>query len=227
MPEAVVKACQGYGCESISYTYSEPTAWYEYMYDTAKLARKEGIKNVLVSCGHIKEKPLRKLCKLTDAANIDLKGFDKEIHKKLNGGSLESVKRTLEVCSEEKVWLEITNLVIPNWTDDMPMIKKMCKWLVAAGLGKYPLHFSRFYPQYKLDNIPPTPVSTLETARKTALDAGVEHVYIGNVPGTAASNTYCPKCGKLLIERKGFYILKNEIKNGKCSCGKEISGVWK
>jgi pyruvate formate lyase activating enzyme len=227
LPDRVIFQCQKNRCESIAYTYSEPVTFYEYMYDTAKAARKKGIKNVLVSCGCINEMPLLDLCKYIDAANIDLKSFDDNIYKKLNGGRLEPILNTLKILHREKVWLEITNLIVPQWTDDMEMIRKMCKWLVKNNLNKYPLHFSRFHPQYKLDYLPVTPVKTLEKARDIALAEGINYVYIGNVPGTKAENTYCHSCKKLLIERKGYSILNNYIKKGKCpQCGEEISGVW-
>jgi len=197
------------------------------MYDTAKKAHKKGIKNVLVSCGHIKEKPLRALSKYIDAANIDLKGFNQKTYKKLNGGDLNTVLQTLKILDEEKVWLEITNLVVPSWTDDLKEIGQMCKWLVKNNLDKYPLHFSRFMPMYKLSHLPMTPVSTLTKAREIALDSGMKYVYIGNVPGTNAESTYCPACGKIVIERKGFQILQYNLDNGKCKfCNEKIHGIW-
>jgi pyruvate formate lyase activating enzyme len=228
MPDKVVEQCLNNKCESIAYTYSEPTTFYEYAYDTAKLARERNIKNVWKSNGYINEEPLRKLCKYIDAANIDLKSFDDSVYLKLNGGTLAPVLRTLKVFKEEKVWLEITNLVIPSWTDKLDMIKRMCDWLNKNELYDCPLHFSRFTPLYKLNQLPSTPVSTLEKARDTAVRAGMKYVYIGNVPGHSAENTYCHKCGELIIERKGFSILSNHIVNNKCNfCGEKIAGVWK
>ena len=200
MPEKAVEQCIELNCKSIAYTYSEPIVFYEYTFDTAKIAREKGIKNILVSAGYINEKPLREWCKYIDAANIDLKSFSNEIYEMLNAGTLEPVLNTLKILKEENVWMEITNLVVPNWTDDLDLIKKMCDWLVENGFGDNPLHFSRFHPQYQLTNLPATPVSTLEKARNIALKAGMNYVYIGNVPGTSAENTYCPKCGKAVIE---------------------------
>ncbi|MFH1049838.1 MAG: AmmeMemoRadiSam system radical SAM enzyme [bacterium] len=227
MPEKVVESAIKYKCESIAYTYSEPTAFFEYTYDTAKIAKSKGIKNVFVSCGYIKEKPLREMCKVLDAANIDLKSFSDEIYKKLNRGTLKPVLRTLQILAEEGVWLEITNLIVPTWTDDLKMIRQMCKWLTKNKLNKYPLHFSRFHPLHKLTNLPQTPAETLEKARKIALEEGMQYVYVGNIPDTDSQNTYCHKCKKLLIARKGYYNLENNIENGKCKfCGAKISGVW-
>ena len=227
MPARVVDECVRSGCESIAYTYGEPTTFYEYAYDTAELGRQKKIRNVWKSNGYINEEPLRKLCTVIDAADIDLKSFDDDIYVKLNGGRLAPVLRTLKVFKEEGVWLEITNLVIPSWTDDLEMIKKMCEWLVENGLQDCPLHLSRFNPLYKLNQLPFTPVSTLEKARESAVKAGLHYVYIGNVPGHWAESTYCHKCGKMIIERKGFAILSNHLVKGKCGyCGAVIPGVW-
>jgi pyruvate formate lyase activating enzyme len=228
MPEKVVEQCIENKCESIAYTYSEPTTFYEYAFDTAKLSKEKGIKNVWKSNGYINEAPLRKLCKVIDAANIDLKNFDDGIYQKLSNGKLEPVLRTLKVFKDEGIWLEITNLVIPSWTDNLNMIKKMCEWLVKHDLQDCPLHFSRFTPLYKLNQLPMTPIQTLEKARDIALNSGINFVYIGNVPAHLAENTFCHKCKKMVIERKGFIILKNDLAAGKCNfCGEKIAGVWK
>ncbi len=227
MPDQVVKEAIRNNCKSIAYTYSDPVAFYEYTLDTSTLARQAGIKNILVSAGYINEEPLRRLCKYTDAANIDLKSFSDEIYEMLNAGTLEPVLKTLKIMKEEGVWLEITNLIVPTWNDDMDMIKEMCEWLVKNDLHMYPLHFSRFNPLYKLTNLPQTPVATLEQARDIALKAGIKYVYLGNVPGHEGQNTYCPACKKLIIERKGFAITQFNMKDGKCIfCDEKIDGVW-
>jgi len=227
MPASVVEACLKNNCESIAYTYAEPTVFYEYVYDTARLAKARGIKNVYKSNGYINEQPLRMLCKYLDAANIDLKGFTESTYLKLNAGKLAPVLRTLQVLKEEGVWLEITNLIIPSWTDDMKTIRNMCKWLVANNLDENPLHFSRFSPLHKLTQLPSTPLLTLQKARETALSEGMKYVYIGNVPGVDCEDTICPKCSKNVVERKGFRVIQNNIVNGKCKfCGQKIAGVW-
>jgi pyruvate formate lyase activating enzyme len=227
MPEEVVKACISSGSESIAYTYSEPTTFYEYAYDTAKLARVKKIRNLWKSNGYINEKPLRQLCKVLDAANIDLKIFDEEIYKKLSSGKLAPVLRTLNVLREEGVWLEITNLVIPTWTDNFDIIKRMCEWLCANGLSDAPLHLSRFTPLYKLSQLPSTPTATLEKAYDIASKSGIQYIYLGNVAGHWAENTRCYKCKKIIVERSAFTILANHIVKGKCSfCGEKIPGVW-
>jgi len=226
MPSSTLSA-KNKNCKSIAYTYSEPVVFYEYTYESSKLARQAGIKNVMVSAGYINEVPLRKLAKYIDAANIDLKSFDNKIYLKLNGATLEPVLKTLKILKEENVWLEITNLMVPGWTDNLDMVKRMCEWLCNNNLADNPLHFSRFHPMYKLKQLPSTPVSTLEKARKIAIYEGMKYVYIGNVPGSKAENTYCPKCKKLLVERKGYTITQNHISNNSCKyCKEKIAGIW-
>ena len=227
MPDQVVEEALKYKTRSIAYTYSEPIIFYEYVYDTAKIARLKGLKNVFVSAGYINEQPLRDICKYLDAANIDLKSLSNDTYEMLNAGTLKPVLNTLKVMKEEGVWLEITNLIVPQWTDNLDEIKKLIDWLYENGFEDNPLHFSRFHPAYKLTNLPPTPVDILNKAREMAMDRGLKYVYIGNVPGTTGDNTYCPNCKALLIERKGYQILQNNIKDGKCSkCGTPIAGVW-
>ncbi|MBE9484227.1 MAG: AmmeMemoRadiSam system radical SAM enzyme, partial [Bacteroidetes bacterium] len=209
------------------YTYSDPIAFYEYTYDTAMIAREKGIKNVFISAGYINETPLREIAKYLDGANIDLKSFDNKIYEMLNAGTLEPVLKTLQVLKDEGVWLEITNLIVPTWTDDLDMIKRMCSWLVSNGFEDTPLHFSRFHPMYKLTNLPSTPQKTLKDAHAVALSEGMHYVYIGNVPGSGAENTICHHCGDIAVERKGYSILSNNITNGKCNeCGGVIPGIW-
>jgi pyruvate formate lyase activating enzyme len=227
MPERVVEECIKSNSQSIAYTYSEPTSFYEYVFDTAKLARAKGVKNVYVSNGYINDEPLKALAPYLDAANINLKSFSEAIYLKLNAGKLQPILNTLKTLKDNGVWLEITNLVVPSWTDDFDMIRKMCDWLVANGFDENPLHFSRFYPQYKLTQLPQTPVNTLFKAREIAHSAGCKYVYIGNVPLAGTEDTVCPNCKKVVVERRGFAILSNQMENGKCKyCGTKINGVW-
>jgi len=156
-PDNVVEDAIKTGCKSIAYTYSEPIAFYEYTLDTAKIARSKGVKNLFISNGYINEKPMRDLARYLDAANIDLKSFSGETYARFNGGSLQPVLNTLKILKEEGVWLEITNLIVPGWTDNMDMIKEMCDWLYKNGYQNQPLHFSRFFPLYKLSSLPFTP----------------------------------------------------------------------
>jgi pyruvate formate lyase activating enzyme len=227
MPDKVVAEAIKYNCSSIAYTYSEPITCYEYVLDTGKLARDAGIRNVLVSAGYIHKEPLVNLCRIIDGANIDLKSMDDSIYLKLNAGKLEPILNSLKIFKDEGVWLEITNLVVPSWTDDLDMIKRMCSWLASNGFKDTPLHFSRFHPQYKLQRLPSTPVSTLESARSIALSEGLQFVYIGNVPGNNATDTHCPKCSETLVERSGYTISKNLVENGHCQkCNSIIPGLW-
>lgn len=225
-PESVIENCKHYDCKSIAYTYSDPVAFYEYTYDTSRVARVEGINNILISAGYINPEPLRELAKYIDAANIDLKSFSNEIYEMLNAGTLQPVLDTLTFLKDHEIWLEITNLIVPEWTDDMDMIKKMCGWLASNGFEKYPLHFSRFHPQHKLAQLPPTPKSVLENAYSIAKSEGLINVYIGNLPG-GMQDTICPKCKKTVIERRGFSIISNNLKDNKCgNCSTEIAGIW-
>jgi pyruvate formate lyase activating enzyme len=227
MPEKVVENCLKNECMSIAYTYSEPISFYEYVYDTATIAHSKGVKNVFISNGYINDEPLKKLAPYLDAANINLKSFSDSVYLKLNAGKLQPVLNTLKTLKEQNVWLEITNLVVPSWTDDFEMIKKMCNWLAINGFTEIPLHFSRFQPLYKLTQLPATPLQTLLKAREIAESEGIKYVYIGNVPSAGLENTKCPKCNKIVIERKGFEIISMHIKTGKCSyCGAGINGVW-
>jgi len=226
-PEAVAASAAREGCLSIAYTYSEPVTFFEYMRDTATLARAKGIKNIMVSNGYINKGPLLELCRVIDAANIDLKSFDPGVHLKLTAGKIEPVLETLKTMKAEGVWLEITNLVVPGWTDDFKMIGEMCDWLMKEGFAGVPLHFSRFQPLHKLTRLPPTPVPTLVRAKEIAVKAGLKFVYIGNVPGLGGEDTSCPGCKTLLIKRMGFAVRDNILKDGKCpQCATPIPGRW-
>jgi len=228
-PEKAVQLALDNGCEAIVFTYSEATVSYEYMLDVAKLAKERGLKTVLITAGYINPKPLRQLCRYLDAIKVDLKGFTEDFYKRVCSAELQPVLKTLKVIKEEGVCLEIVNLVVPTLNDDIGQIRQMCKW-IRENLGRdTPLHFSRFWPSYKLLNLMPTPVEVLEQAIQVAKDAGLKYVYIGNVPGHEAANTYCPKCGKCLVKRIGYAAVgENNIVDGKCKfCGERIPGVWK
>lgn len=227
-PEDLINKAKESGSPTIAYTYTEPTVFYEYMLETAQLARGQGIKNIMHSNGYINEEPLRRLAKYLDAANIDLKGFTDEYYAKLTEGTLGPVLRSLKILEEEGVYVEITNLILSGYNDDSGSIMKMCLW-IKENLGPgTPLHFARAFPMYKLTSLNPTPVETLERARQIALDCGLKYVYIGNVAGNPAENTYCPKCKKIAIRRAGYTILENNLEDGKCKfCGEKIEGVWR
>ena len=227
MPQKVVEMAVKENCPSIAYTYSDPVAFYEYTLDTSLLAHEKGMKNVIVSAGYINELPLREWAKVLDGANIDLKSFSEDTYAMLNAGQLKPVLDTLLILKDEGVWLEITNLIVPTWTDDMKMIREMCRWLVKNGFSDAPLHFSRFTPMYKLNRLLPTPIGTLNQARTIALDEGIKYVYVGNVPGHPAQDTVCPECGETLITRKGYMVALSNIKNGRCrTCNTLVPGEW-
>jgi len=227
-PEEVVEKTIKSNCKFIAYTYTEPTVFYEYMLDIAKLAREKGIKNTMHSCGYINPEPLRELLKYMDAVNVDLKGFTEEFYAKIGLlAQLKPVLETLKIIKAEGVWLEITNLVIPGFNDDPAKIKEMCIWIKENLGDEVPLHFSRFMPNYKLQNLPPTPIEKLQEAYNIAKEVGLKYVYIGNVPGHSGENTYCPNCKKIIVKRIGYQILENNIKDGKCRfCGYKIAGRW-
>jgi len=227
MPSQVVEECIKNNCNSIAYTYSEPITFYEYTYETASLAKKAGIKNIIKSNGYINAEPLRKLCTVIDGANIDLKAFTESTYLKLTGGKLQPVLDSLKIYKEMGVWLEITNLVVPTWSDNLDEIGSMCRWLSENGFKNTPIHFSRFYPIHKLEQLPPTPLDILNKAFNIASGEGLKFVYTGNIPGNEKSNTICPGCNSTIVTRKGYRITSNSITDGKCdNCGEAIDGIW-
>lgn len=228
-PEDVVKGAIESGCPFIVYTYTEPTVFYEYMLDISKLAKAKGLKNGMHTCGYINPEPLKELLKYMDAVNVDLKGFNEEFYNKMGMmAQLKPVLDTMKMIKDEGVWLEITNLVITGQNDDPKEIRSMCEWIKENLGDEVPLHFSRFMPAFRLQNLPPTPVEKLEEAYKIAKSVGLKYVYIGNVPGHTFENTYCPRCGKLAVGRIGYQVLENNIKDEKCRfCNYRIAGIWK
>jgi pyruvate formate lyase activating enzyme len=226
-PEQVVEESIRNKCSSIAYTYSEPVTFYEYTFDTAVIAKSAGIKNIIKSNGYINEEPLRKLCTVIDAANIDLKAFSESLYLKLSGGKLQPVLNSLKVYKEMGVWLEITNLIVPSWTDNLDEIRKMCVWLADNGFSCTPLHFSRFSPLYKLDQLPPTPLDLLSKAAEIASNEGLKYIYIGNVPGNESTDTKCPFCGNVVVRRQGYRVVFNNLTGGNCpACKKKVDGIW-
>ena len=227
-PKKVIQEAIKANAKSIAYTYTDFVAYYEYTLETAMLAKNFGLKNIIVSAGFINSEPLKEIAPFIDAANIDLKSFDDKIYKRLNSGHLEPVLNTLKILKKYNVWLEITNLIIPGYTDEENMIKKMCNWLVDNGFAETPLHFSRFHPSFKLINVPPTPIEILEKAIEIALKTGIKYPLIGNVWGHERENTFCPKCNKKIVSRIGFQVKQVNITNGKCNfCNNYIAGIWK
>ena len=225
-PAAVVRLAGKRGCASVAHTYSEPVVFYEYMLDCAREGRRAGIPNVMISNGYINEEPMRELCASLGAVKIDLKAYTDGFYREICGAHLAPVLRTLEVVKDEGVWLEIVVLLIPGLNDSAGEIRAMTRW-IAKTLGTgVPLHFSRFFPTYRLRNIPPTPPATLERARRIAGEAGLEYVYVGNLM-SASRHTRCPACGTELISREGFSARVVGLKGSRCrSCGREIPGVF-
>jgi len=221
-PEQVVEDALKSGAESIAFTYTEPTIFYEYMLDIAKLAKEKGLKTAVISAGYINEEPLKNLLPYIDAYKIDFKGFSDEFYQKLTNGRLDPVLEAMKIVKDSGTWLEIVNLVIPGENDSEEELKSLAEW-VRDNLGKdTPLHFSRFSPNYKMDRTPPTPVETLKRARLVAQEVGLNYVYIGNIQDKESSTTYCPETGEPVIERQGFFVLKNMLGDNPCN----IPGIF-
>lgn len=226
-PDEVVRHARGAGARAVSYAFGEPVIFFEYMEAIARKAREAGLLNLLHTNGYIAEAPLRSLCANLDAANVDLKAFDETFYREVCAGELAPVLRTLRRLREEDVAIEITYPVIPSLNDDMEQIRAMCRWIVEQLGADTPVHFARFYPLYKLANLPPTPVRTLDRARDTARREGLRFVYVARVTGHEGENTFCPGCGKTVIERLGFVIENVHIEKGKCArCGHPVPGRW-
>ena len=226
-PETVVERALAAGCSSISYTYTEPTIFFEYAYDTAVLARAAGLKNIFVTNGYITNEALAVIAPFLDAANIDLKGFSESFYRDLIGASLSEVLECIREYQRLGIWLEITTLVIPNRNDSEDELRGIANF-IATELGpQTPWHVTQFYPTYRLAGEPRTPVATLRAARDIGVAAGLLYVYEGNVPGEGGENSSCPSCGGLLIKRYGYLIEKNLLTRGRCpGCGFEIDGIW-
>ncbi len=227
-PEEVARIAEQRGSASIAYTYTEPVIFTEYMHDCAQAGQRHGIRSVMISNGFIQAKPMDDLCKVLDAVKIDLKAFRQKFYTELVAGQLQPVLDTLIRLKKNGKWFEIVYLIIPTKNDDPQELKDMCRW-VAQELGKdVPVHFSRFYPQYRLKNISPTPAKTMNLAREIGLAEGLHYVYVGNLPGHEAESTFCPGCQQRVIHRMGYSILENKLKNGQCpNCKTKIAGIWK
>ncbi len=228
MPEQVVENALLTDSRSIAYTYSEPAVFYEYVYDTARLAKERGLKNVMVSAGYIHEAPLKELSPFIDVMKVDLKGFNEDFYRKTVGGKLKYVLNTIVNVAKFGIFGEIVNLVIPTLNDSPGEIRQLCRWVRREVGPDFPVFFSRFTPQYQLKNLPPTPVETIQRAREIGLEEGLHYVYTGNTPGDAGENTYCPTCHRALIERYGYAVIAYRLKSGGfCPYdGTKIPGVW-
>jgi pyruvate formate lyase activating enzyme len=225
-PREVVDAALKGDCKTIAYTYTEPTVFFELAYDTAKIAHQKGIKNVFVTNGYMTAEAINMISPYLDAANVDLKAYTEDFYKTYCGAKLAPVKETLKLMKSLGVFVEVTTLLIPGLNDARDELENLAAFLADCLGTETPWHISRFHPTYKLMDRPPTPVKTLVMAREIGIKAGLKYVYTGNVPGESGEKTFCYQCGKLLIDRWGFYIRENLTENGRCPyCGAQIHGV--
>ena len=225
-PEDIVDAAIKGNCKSIAYTYTEPTVYFEFAYDTAKIAHEKGILNVFVTNGYMTSEAIEMISPYLDAANVDLKAFNEKFYKEICKAKIEHVKETLIQMKSLGIFIEVTTLLIPGLNDNRHELEMLAEFLVESLGPETPWHISGFYPTYKLLNRPSTPLKTLIMAREIGIKTGLKYVYTGNVPSENSENTFCYKCNNLLIDRQGFYVKKNLIENGNCShCGAHIDGV--
>jgi len=224
-PEEIVREAHSSGCKSIAYTYTEPTIFFELAYETAQRARDKGIKNIFVSNGYMTPEALEEISPYLDGINIDLKSFTEKFYKEICGGRLEPVLDNIKLAKRLGIWVEVTTLIIPTLNDSQDELRQIAEFLRDVD-SNIPWHISQFYPTYQMINLPRTPVETLHMAREIGIETGLHYVYEGNVPGRGNENTYCHQCGELLIERWGYSIVKNTIKDGHCpSCQGFVAGV--
>jgi len=224
-PAHILASTRESGCETIAYTYTEPTIFYEFAMDTAVLAREAGIKNVFVSNGYMSPEAARHIAPYLDAANIDIKAFTDTFYKTMCGARLEPVLETIRLLKALGVWVETTTLIIPGLNDGDEELRNIARFIKGVG-AEIPWHVTQFYPTYELLDKPRTPVATLRRARDIGKEEGLHYVYEGNVPGEGGENTYCHSCGALLIERYGLELIRNRLQNGTCpECGSVIKGV--
>ncbi|MBE9503821.1 MAG: AmmeMemoRadiSam system radical SAM enzyme [Proteobacteria bacterium] len=225
-PAEIVAEAKKYNCKSISYTYTEPTIFFELAYDTAKLAHHEGIKNVFVSNGYMTKEMLDMIDGYLDGINVDLKAFTEEHYKKVCGAKLQGVLDSLKYIKKLGIWLEVTTLVIPGYNDSDESFQNIAQFIKNELGEEVPWHVTAFYPTYKLLDAPRTSAETLRRARNIGQRAGLRYVYEGNIPGEGGENTYCYNCGEILIERYGYRIIKNSVINNCCpACNSQIDGI--
>jgi pyruvate formate lyase activating enzyme len=226
-PEQVATSAQEYGCQSISYTYIEPTIFFEFAYECAQLAHERGIKNVFVSNGYTSPEATKKIAPFLDGNNIDLKAFTDKFYREVCGAKLAPVLETIELMKELGVWVEVTTLVIPGWNDTDSELKKIARFIKGID-PEMPWHVTRFHPTFKMTDRGATPSSTLQRARQIGIAEGLKYVFVGNIPGEDGENTICPQCGEKVVERTGFSIMSQNLANGKCgNCGHSIAGVFR
>jgi pyruvate formate lyase activating enzyme len=227
MPEIVLEEALRSRSATISYTYTEPTIFFEFALDIARPASSRGLRNIFVSNGYMTEECLREIYPNLHGANVDLKGFSDKYYKEVCGAKLDPVLKTLELMREMNVWVEVTTLLVPGLNDSNEELQRLAKFLVDLD-PDIPWHISRFHPTYRLTNVRPTPPESIRKAKDIGYETGLKYVYTGNLPGDEGEKTFCHQCKELLIDRYGFYVRKNVIANGCCpKCSAQIPGVWK
>ncbi len=225
-PELIVEKALEEGCESISYSYSDPTIFAEYMIDVAKLAKEKGLKNIMVTAGYINPEPLEEIDRFMDAYSIDIKFFSDESYRRYSKGRLQPVLDTIKFVFGKGKWVELTTLIVPRYLDEK-QIRGIAEWIAEELATWVPWHLSRFFPYYKATDLPPTPVDDLEKAYRIGKEAGLLYVYVGNLVGNKHESTFCPKCGNEVIGRHGYLITKVDLEGNLCGrCGYEIKGVF-
>jgi pyruvate formate lyase activating enzyme len=226
-PGQVVQGAIDNKCRTIACTYSEPIIFFEYAADIASISHKNNLLNIWVTAGYINQKPLEEACGFLDGIKVDLKGITEDFYQNVTRGSIWPVMNAIKLIKEKGVWLELVNLIVPTYNDTRDDFSKLCDWIVENVGPDVPVHFSKFWPTYQLKNLPPTPEESLILARNIAMSKGINYVYIGNVPEHKGNNTYCPACKKMIIERLGYTVTKNNIRSGKCEfCNNIIPGRW-
>lgn len=225
-PNAIVEAAESLQA-GLSFTYNEPTVFYEFMHDISKLGKERGLITIFHTNGGMKLEPMKMLLKHMMGVTVDLKGFTADFYKDASFAEMTPVLETLQAIKKEGKWLEVVNLLIPTLNDNMQNVGEMCRWIKNNLGDTVPVHFLRFFPAYKMTKLPPTPVKTLEMARDVAVKAGLQYVYIGNVPGHKYNSTFCPRCEKSVILRYHFTVMRMDVKKGKCKyCGYLMPGLW-
>jgi pyruvate formate lyase activating enzyme len=227
-PTSTVDLARDMDCDAVSFTYNEPTVFYEHMFDAAQAAKREGMGTLFHTNGGMNEEPLAALLEVMDAVTVDLKAFTPEFYREVSASELEPVLRTLQQIHGSGKHLEIVNLMIPTLNDDPDDVRRMVRWIRDTLSAEVPLHFTRFHPAYKLTSLPPTPVETLEQAAGIADEEGLQYVYVGNVPGHERNSTFCPACGEAIVSRTHFMVLSLDVVGGRCRfCGHPIPGIWR
>lgn len=226
-PDQIITAAQGYGCQSISYTYIEPTIFFEFAYDCAQIAHEKGMKNIFVSNGYTSPEATKKIAPFLDGNNIDLKAFTEKFYHEVCGAKLAPVLETIQLMKELGVWVEITTLLIPGWNDSDQELEEIARFIKGVD-PEMPWHVTRFHPTYKMSDRSVTPASTLQRAREIGLSEGLKYVFVGNIPGEGGENTICPRCRETVVERVGFSVISQNLEECRCgSCGESIAGIFK